>query len=165
MVSKDVSFFRRGIHILPERWEMGVMDNTLIEMFSFLICLLFCKKQRELIQGPIKYHKSCPNIINLFQSFMKFLIKVLQYFTHKYNFTRLRELKNTPTFSCQWFVITRSPLTRWLFDLQPNKCVSKVAFYLLFFTSSLNIYILRTTSNNLRSRFPTRSCYHSEVKT
>ena len=34
------------------------MGNTLIEMFSFLIFyikFLFCKKQRELIQGPIAF--------------------------------------------------------------------------------------------------------------
>ena len=37
--SKDMSFFRRGIHIPPERWEKWslVMDNTLIQMFPFLI--------------------------------------------------------------------------------------------------------------------------------
>ena len=38
IASKDMSFFRRGIHILPERcenWSL-VMGNTLIEMFWFL---------------------------------------------------------------------------------------------------------------------------------
>ena len=36
IASKDMSFFRRGIHILPERWEKAVfvMSNALIETFS-----------------------------------------------------------------------------------------------------------------------------------
>ncbi|KAG5305782.1 MOS1T transposase, partial [Pseudoatta argentina] len=59
IASKDMSFFRRGIHVLPERWEKVVSSDG--QYFKLNVCFpyilntsfYFVKKQRELIQGPI----------------------------------------------------------------------------------------------------------------
>ncbi|KAG5317326.1 MOS1T transposase, partial [Pseudoatta argentina] len=58
IASKDMSFFRRGIHVLPERWEKVVSSDG--QYFKQNVCFpyilntsfYFVKKQRELIQGP-----------------------------------------------------------------------------------------------------------------
>ncbi|KAG5324230.1 NCASE ceramidase, partial [Pseudoatta argentina] len=64
IASKDMSFFRRGIHVLPERWEKVVNSDG--QYFKSNVCFpyilntsfYFVKKQRELIQGPNK----CQNL-------------------------------------------------------------------------------------------------------
>ncbi|KAG5319591.1 MOS1T transposase, partial [Pseudoatta argentina] len=61
IASKDMSFFRRGIHVLPERWEKVVSSDG--QYFKSNVCFpyilnasfYFVKKQRELIQGPNTY--------------------------------------------------------------------------------------------------------------
>ena len=58
IASKDMSFFRRKIHILAERWEKVVSnDGQYFNSNAFVSYILnklyFVKKQRELIQGPI----------------------------------------------------------------------------------------------------------------
>ena len=77
MVSKDMSFFRRGIRILPERWEKVVSgDGQYFNWNVFVPYLLnnnyFVKKQRELTQGPIlstkiyKGFKTCQRDFQMF---------------------------------------------------------------------------------------------------
>ena len=53
-----MSFFRREIHMLPGRWEKvvsrdGQYFNRSVFVLYILNKVLFCKKQRGPIQGPI----------------------------------------------------------------------------------------------------------------
>ena len=60
ITSKNMSFFRRGIHILPEKWEKVVFsDGQYFNWNAFVPyilnkILILEEKQRELIQGPIR---------------------------------------------------------------------------------------------------------------
>ena len=53
-----MSFFRRGIHILPERWEKAVSSdgqylNWNVFVSYILSKVLLCKKQRNLFKDPL----------------------------------------------------------------------------------------------------------------
>jgi len=56
IASKDVAFFRRGIHKLSERWEKVTSDGHYFEKhyvpFFHNKCLIFDKKRRKLIYTP-----------------------------------------------------------------------------------------------------------------
>jgi len=69
IASKDVSFFRRGIHLLLERWKkvmVSEMDNILNDQFV----IIFHNKAVFLLKNPLKL-MHIPNIIRI-ENFLGF---------------------------------------------------------------------------------------------